>query len=308
VITGFNTDIEHNGTTYHVQTEDKGLETPFILSLVYVGGAILASKRSPYTDLVDAGFDAAVLSERLQRQHKLICAAISSGRIEDLKRLSRRETSAPAQPVGVASAAAAPSVEPVTQGVAPGQKVAPPQKQGVAAGQVSLPQKDAPRRADATRTKPERVEAKVQSADAGAQSPPRGKVKHEIKNEPPQIPAAVDLEAAMVDELIPVELDDAIHVSLMEEKDFHAGEMITLRAMVTRGQFPDGSAVAGASVVVKVLGTEFRPLILTSKTGDDGLAAVHVWLPRFTKGRAAILVRATSQGYTAELRRVIHQS
>src|SRR5947209_9798540 len=91
VITGFNTDIEHNGTVYHVQTEDKGLDAPIILSLVYVGGAILASKRSPYDDLISAGFDAQVLTERLQRQHKLICAAINAGRIEDLKRLQQRE-------------------------------------------------------------------------------------------------------------------------------------------------------------------------------------------------------------------------
>jgi hypothetical protein len=52
VITGFNTDIEHDGVIYHVQTEDKGLDSPIILSLVYVGGTILASKRSPYKDLI----------------------------------------------------------------------------------------------------------------------------------------------------------------------------------------------------------------------------------------------------------------
>src|SRR5688572_4225613 len=46
VITGFNTDIPHEGITYHVQTEDKGVDTPLILSLVYVGGAIIASKRT----------------------------------------------------------------------------------------------------------------------------------------------------------------------------------------------------------------------------------------------------------------------
>ena len=41
VITGFNTDIEHDGVIYHVQTEDKGLDSPIILSLVYAGGTIL---------------------------------------------------------------------------------------------------------------------------------------------------------------------------------------------------------------------------------------------------------------------------
>ena len=87
VITGFNTDIEHEGIVYHVQTEDKGLDSPLILSLVYVGGAILAAKRSRYEDLIAAGFDEDVLSKRLKRQHNLICAAVKAGRIEDLKRM-----------------------------------------------------------------------------------------------------------------------------------------------------------------------------------------------------------------------------
>ena len=97
MITGFNTDVEFDGVVYHVQTEDKGLDTPIILSLVYAGGAILASKRSPYGDLVARGFDEDVLAARLQRQHKLICAAVHAGRIEDLKKLAGRE-SAPATP------------------------------------------------------------------------------------------------------------------------------------------------------------------------------------------------------------------
>ena len=90
MITGFNTDIEHDGVVYHVQTEDKGLESPLILSLVYVGGAILAAKRSRYEDLIQAGFTEEVLIKRLKRQHQLICAAINAGRIEDLKRMGAR--------------------------------------------------------------------------------------------------------------------------------------------------------------------------------------------------------------------------
>jgi hypothetical protein len=88
VITGFNTDVEHGGVIYHVQTEDKGLDSPIILSLVYSGGAILASKRAPYEDLLASGFSEAVLAERLKRQHRLICAAIHAGRIDDLKHMS----------------------------------------------------------------------------------------------------------------------------------------------------------------------------------------------------------------------------
>jgi hypothetical protein len=88
VITGYNTDVEHGGVVYHVQTEDKGLDSPIILSLVYSGGAILASKRAPYVDLLESGFSEEALSERLKRQHRLICAAIHAGRIDDLKRMS----------------------------------------------------------------------------------------------------------------------------------------------------------------------------------------------------------------------------
>ena len=93
MITGFNTDIEYEGVVYHVQTEDKGLDSPVILSLVYAGGAILASKRSPYEDLIREGFSDEALSERLKRQHRLICAAIYNGRLNDLKKMSGRDAS-----------------------------------------------------------------------------------------------------------------------------------------------------------------------------------------------------------------------
>src|SRR6266516_3639024 len=92
VITGYNTDVGYEGVVYHVQTEDKGINTPVILSLVYLEGAILASKRTPYDDLIASGFDQATLATRLHRQHKLICAAVHAGRIEELKRLSGRDT------------------------------------------------------------------------------------------------------------------------------------------------------------------------------------------------------------------------
>lgn len=79
------------------------MESPIILSLVYDRGAILASKRTPYDDLLTTDLDEQLLAERLQRQHKLICAAIRNGRIEDLKRMNER----PPAPVEVAGDASA---------------------------------------------------------------------------------------------------------------------------------------------------------------------------------------------------------
>lgn len=99
MITGYNTDVDYDGVTYHVQTEDKGLQAPIILTLLYSGGEILASKRTSYDDLVAGGLDEDVLRKRLERQHKLICAAVHAGRIEDLKRMSERDASAPKESV-----------------------------------------------------------------------------------------------------------------------------------------------------------------------------------------------------------------
>ena len=143
MITGFNTDVEYDGVVYHVQTEDKGLRTPFILSLVYTGGAILASKRSPYDDLVARGFDEAILAQRLSRQHKLICAAVHAGRIEDLKRMSEREPAG--KPHAKAIAADEPIQELPTQEL-PIQEPAPPAEESHAratAGEVESIQADA---------------------------------------------------------------------------------------------------------------------------------------------------------------------
>jgi len=108
LITGYNTDVEYDGIVYHIQTEDKGVEHPIILSLVYVDGAILASKRSPYDDLIVGGFDAEILTRRLQRQHKLICAAVRAGRIEDLKQLGQGGAQAQSPPAPKPSESAAP--------------------------------------------------------------------------------------------------------------------------------------------------------------------------------------------------------
>ena len=120
MITGYNTDVEYDGVVYHVQTEDKGLRTPMILSLVYIGGEILAAKRASYDDLIAGGFDEKILVQRLERQHKLICAAVHAGRIEDLKRMSGREATANASP------AANESTQPEPAPLPPEAPAAPP--------------------------------------------------------------------------------------------------------------------------------------------------------------------------------------
>jgi hypothetical protein len=84
VLTGFNTDIEHAGTVYHVQTEDKGHANPFVESLVYASGEILYSRRTPYHDLLEQEIDPKTVATIMERQHRTIVDAIGSGKLEQL--------------------------------------------------------------------------------------------------------------------------------------------------------------------------------------------------------------------------------
>jgi hypothetical protein len=296
MITGFNTDIEHEGTVYHVQTEDKGLDSPLILSLVYVGGAILASKRSRYEDLIEKGFDEKELAERLNRQHKLICAAIRAGRIDDLKRMSQRETSAPA----AAAAAPAPEkvsatpVEPAPQDDSDPLEI-PPLAPPVVKAATPLVKAAPP----APTTAPEPV------------PPPPAHEAKVKKAAPAQKAASHNVRAILQDVVADFARAEAasgagIHLSLVGENEFRGGSTAMLKIRVGRGS-NGREAVDGADVTVKVLGSTFRPLIFPTRTGPDGIAQVRAVLPHFKTGRAALLVRAIADGYEAELRRIIQQ-
>ncbi len=84
VLTGYNTDIEYGGTTYHVQTEDKGRSNPIVESLVYARGEILYSKRTSYQDLVDQNVQNDAIAALMERQHRSIGEAIRRGKLDTL--------------------------------------------------------------------------------------------------------------------------------------------------------------------------------------------------------------------------------
>lgn len=82
MITGFNTDIKHNEKVYHVQTEDKGVANPYIETLVYVGGEILASKKTSYAEQLKTGVDDKWIGGLMEQQHRTMIAAIKRGRFD----------------------------------------------------------------------------------------------------------------------------------------------------------------------------------------------------------------------------------
>src|SRR5215218_7483281 len=82
MITGYNTDVRHNDVVFHVQTEDKGLSNPFIESLIYVGGQVLASKRSNYAALLSEGKEEKDIVTMMDHQHRTMIAAIRHGKFD----------------------------------------------------------------------------------------------------------------------------------------------------------------------------------------------------------------------------------
>lgn len=291
MITGFNTDIEYEGVTYHIQTEDKGLATPLILSLVYDGGTILASKRSPYDDLVASEFDEKILTERLQKQHKLICAAVRAGRIEDLKRMTMKESAARQT-----------------------ELVAQKEIKNAAEKEES---------ADSAQHKTEEIPTPaILKEKSESLETPEGRhlvPKDSMWNIPLEIVEEAAAEIVEEETILPSEAveiitdstraapvaDDKLRIELLGKTKFKGGERKTVSLMVRRGTRETG--LNGAQILVKIIGSAFRPQIFHAKTDGNGVAILLLQLPHFKAGRAALLIRATSEGEEVELRRTIQQ-
>ncbi|MGI8640196.1 MAG: hypothetical protein ACR2MG_09570 [Pyrinomonadaceae bacterium] len=316
MITGFNTDIDYQGVTYHVQTEDKGVDTPLILSLVYDRGTILASKRSPYDDLLADTFDEKALTERLQKQHKLMCAAVRAGRIEDLKRMTMKDSAS--RQKGLVAQKEVKIVVEEKEIKPPPTEIRPKKTEEIPLPPLVL------------KEKPQSVKQSGEITLDLAKAKPKEKVEVEIPK--PKDELVWDIPISVVDEMIieavqiveeemilPAEaveiisdsakteqiIDDTLKVELLNDINFKGGERKTVSILVFRGNQETG--LSGAQIIVKVIGTSFRPLIFHAKTDSNGVAIVHLQLPHFKTGRAAVLVRAMSEGEETELRRVIKQ-
>ena len=289
MITGFNTDIDYEGITYHVQTEDKGLATPMILSLVYDRGTILASKRSPYDDLLDGEFDEKVLIERLQKQHKLICAAVRAGRIEDLKRMTMKE-SASRQKGLVAQKEFKSVVE----------------KKDEIADSAEVKTEEIPEPAILKRKTEsfEHLETKNFTSTEAVWDVPLQIVEDSIVEIVEELILPAEAVEIITDSANAETIsDDKLKIELLSETKFKGGERKTISMMVRRGNQKAG--LSGVQILVKIIGSAFRPLIFHAKTDSNGVATAHLQLPHFKTGRAAVLIKAMSEGEETELRRTI---
>lgn len=134
-VTGFNHNIKHKGKVYHVQTEDSGASNPHIITHLFVGGNILATKKASYADIVKSENLPELVRDMMEEQHKQMLRNLVNGTYDNVDR------SATAYQPGELATEAAKIIAPVAAvpkpvaplpltnlaPVAPGPKILPPE-------------------------------------------------------------------------------------------------------------------------------------------------------------------------------------
>jgi hypothetical protein len=88
-VNGFNHNITHAGRVFHVQTEDSGVNNPNITTHLFVGGNILASKKTSYAELVKAENLHELVRQLMEDQHKQMLRNVVSGIYDSLDSTAR---------------------------------------------------------------------------------------------------------------------------------------------------------------------------------------------------------------------------
>jgi len=139
MVVGFNHNVRYRDQVFHIQTEDSGLKSPHIVTLLYVGGTILVSKKTSYADIAKVDNLDAVVEELMKEQHKDMLRSLKKGDFDDrIKKFLGGETSpevakeiaAPPKPVATppASPAVAPEAPSPEPAPAPAAKPETPEK------------------------------------------------------------------------------------------------------------------------------------------------------------------------------------
>ena len=267
MITGFNTDVKHKNRVFHIQTEDKGEGNPYVESLVYVGGEILATKRTSYAEVVSAGRDDGAIQELMEQQHRTMIAAIQRGRFDG-------PNGSVTVPEGMSSTSdpASSSVPP------PAPAVAAPVLGPAKAVKVEKPEKAA--------VKP----AKGEKGDATA--PPGTKS--------PLAESDRSLDQMVLEYLVSDDVPEDVDLSLSPTPDFVAGRSVQTKLKATSGS--PARPLAGASVSVRILSTSARAsTAFQGKTASDGSCFLSFMVPAFPNGTAAAVIRVTGGRASSEV-------
>ena len=267
MITGYNTDVRHSEVVFHVQTEDKGEANPFIESLVYVGGQVLAARRAGYAELLSAGESEAAVVAMMERQHRTMIAAIRQGKLD--AKLAALRAAAPVTVIGAV---------PVAAGADP---TAPPDAAPPAAASSAAP---APPAASNGNT-PAGGNGVLAAAAAGDETDR-------------------SLDQVILDYLSAEAEQEQLVLSFDGDSPFAAGRdtCLELRAASSR----TGAPVADAEVTVRMISTVTEPQNLArGRTDDTGRLRLDFEIPVLGRGTAALIISADSTLGPAELKQLL---
>lgn len=288
MITGFNTDIRHGDRVFHVQTEDRGTGNPIVESLVYVGGQILLSKRSPYSDLViDGKPDEKAVRQLMDLQHRRIIEAIRRGRFDPTPAGAPSgdsgvvKTDAPLSPAAAAAAAAI-----LAGGPSSGGFQAPPPRPPATGAMARPPASGAVPRFPAS----------------GAMARPP------VQAGPPGNGTGLDrsLDQVIIEYLAAEAASERLELSLMKGGELVSGEAVALSVRAATSL--TDRAVPGAHITLRVVSNIGPTQVLyRGVTGGDGLVKVTATLPDIGNGNAALIVSATSALGNQEIKQLIRR-
>jgi hypothetical protein len=111
-VNGFNHNITHAGRVFHVQTEDSGVNNPNITTHLFVGGNILASKKTSYAELIKAENLQELVRQLMEDQHKQMLRNVVSGVYDKLDSSTRAYQPGQLAPSAEAKAAPKPILTP----------------------------------------------------------------------------------------------------------------------------------------------------------------------------------------------------
>ena len=80
MLVGYNTNVPYKGTIYHVQTEDSGMKNTVIVTLLYLKGTILASKKVNYGDVTSSPDYKEKIRKLMKEQHKNMIKELIAGK------------------------------------------------------------------------------------------------------------------------------------------------------------------------------------------------------------------------------------
>ena len=83
MIVGFNHNILYRGVGFHVQTEDGGLKSPSLVTLLYHGGIIVTSQKTSYADILKVDNLNQVVEDLAKEQHKGMLRRLTKGEFDE---------------------------------------------------------------------------------------------------------------------------------------------------------------------------------------------------------------------------------